>query len=57
MGSTAILEQWVKGSSVAKPEARIQYLSRELPYAAGTAIKKKKIKKLGNPIAAQWKRI
>ena len=40
--------QWVKGSSIAAAmawvtaEAQIQSLAQELPYAMGTAIKKKK---------------
>ena len=37
--------QWVKGSGVAIPVAWIQSLALELPYAMGTALKKKKKKK------------
>ena len=39
------LAQWVKASSVAAPGARIQSLTRELPYVIGAAIKKKKKEK------------
>ena len=49
--SLPCLVQWVKGSSLTVPVvwvaavAWIQSLARELPYAAGVAIKKKKKKK------------
>ena len=32
------LAQWVKGSGIAAPVARIQSLAWELPYAVGAAI-------------------
>ena len=39
---TAERAQWVKGSCTAAAAAGFQSLARELPYASGAAIKKKK---------------
>ena len=52
MGSIPGSAQWVKGSGIvtAAPQvvavAQIQSLARELPYAAGVAIKLKQTKKI-----------
>ena len=44
--------QWLKGSGFAAAVAQIQSLTRELPYAVGASIKKKKFQ--GVPVVAQW---
>lgn len=43
VGSIPGLTRWVKGSGIAAAVARIQSLAQEFSYAAGAAIKKKKV--------------